>query len=117
MDVQYGVRLLRAQGKTPILLEDAHREAIAEAKERGLNYVEMADEFNRRGIRRRDGQCWTPRDIKKRWADLNRLKRKRAQEESMRTELFESQQRSAGTLTQKRESTNGRHFRGKLCEQ
>ena len=71
--------LLRAQGKTPILLEDAHREAIAEAKERGLNYVEVADEFNRRGIRRRDGQPWTARDIRRRWGGLNQLKRKHAQ--------------------------------------
>ena len=87
--------LLRAQGKTPILLADSHREAIAEAKERGLNYVEMAEEFNQRGIRRRDGQSWTARDVKARWGALNQLKRKRAQKKSMRAELPEPQQRSA----------------------
>ena len=74
-DMVYG--LLRAQGKRPISLEDSHREAIQEAKDRGLNYVQMAEEFNLRGIRRRDGQPWTPRDVKKRWTDLNRLKRQR----------------------------------------
>jgi hypothetical protein len=76
-DSIYG--LLRAQGKKPVSLEDVHREAITEAQTRGLNYRQMAEEFNERGIPRRDGQPWTARDIKKRWADLNRLQRKRAQ--------------------------------------
>jgi hypothetical protein len=49
----------------------------------------MADEFNQRGIRRRDGQQWTARDIKKRWSDLNRLERKRAEKGSNTTELSE----------------------------
>jgi len=94
-DMVYG--LLRAQGKTPILLEDAHREAIAEAKGRGLNYIEMAEEFNRRGIRRRDGQPWTAASIKNRWANLNRLERNRLHKESTETELSEPvlQRRSA----------------------
>ena len=86
-DMIYG--LLRAQGKTPILLEEVHREAITEARARGLNYRQMAEEFNERGIRRRDGQPWTARDIKKRWGDLNRLQRNRAQKGSTRTELCE----------------------------
>jgi hypothetical protein len=76
-DMVYG--LFRAQGKKPVSLEEVHREAIAEARGRGLNYQQMAVEFNERGIRRRDGQPWTARDIRKRWADLNRLERKRAQ--------------------------------------
>jgi hypothetical protein len=76
-------------------LEDEHRKAIAEARARGLNYKQMAIEFNERKIRRRDGQPWRPRDIRKRWADLNRLQRKRAQEKSMRAELSEPQKRSA----------------------
>jgi len=74
-DMVYG--LLRAQGKTPILLEESHREAITEARARGLNYKEMAIEFNERQIRRRDGQPWTARDIKNRWANLNILRRNR----------------------------------------
>ena len=71
--------LLRAQNKTPILLEDLHREVISEARARGLNYRQMAEEFNERGIRRRDGQPWTARDIKRRWGGLNELKRNREQ--------------------------------------
>jgi len=86
---------LRAQNQTPILLEDLHREVISEARARGLNYRQMAEEFNQRGIRRRDGQPWTARDIKRRWGGLNEIQRKRAQKESMRAELFEPQQRSA----------------------
>ena len=69
--------LLRAQGEKPLRLEELHRQAIAEARSRGLNYREMAVEFNAKGIRRRDKQPWTARDIRKRWADLNKLQRKR----------------------------------------
>ena len=69
--------LLRAQGEKPLRLEELHRQAIAEARSCGLNYRDMAVEFNAKGIRRRDGQSWTARDIKKRWADLNKLQRKR----------------------------------------
>jgi hypothetical protein len=83
-DMVYG--LLRAQGKKPVSLEETHRAAIREARDRGLNYREMAEEFNERGIRRRDGQAWTARDIKKRWGDLNRLQRKRAQKGLATTE-------------------------------
>jgi hypothetical protein len=71
--------LLRAQGKTPVLLEESHREAITEARARGLNYKEMAIEFNERQIRRRDGQPWTAPDLRRRWASLNRLNRQRIQ--------------------------------------
>jgi hypothetical protein len=84
-DMVYG--LLRAQGKQPVSLEETHREAIAEARARGLNYRQMAVEFNERRIRRRDGQPWTARDIKKRWADLNR--RKRAEKGSNTTQVAE----------------------------
>jgi hypothetical protein len=86
-DMVYG--LLRAHGKKPVSLEEVHREAISEARARGLNYQQMAVEFNERGIRRRDGQPWTARDIKKRWADLNRLERKRAEKGSNTTEPSE----------------------------
>jgi DNA invertase Pin-like site-specific DNA recombinase len=87
--------LVRRHFKKLTPLEDEHRKAITEAKERGLKYVAMAVEFNQRGVRRRDGQPWTARDVKARWGALNQLKRKRAQEESMRVELSEPQQRSA----------------------
>jgi len=76
-------------------LEHEHRKAIVEARARGLDYQQMAIEFNERKLRRRDGQPWRRQDIKKRWGDLNRLQRKRAQKESMRAELFEPQQGSA----------------------
>jgi hypothetical protein len=81
--------LLRAQGKKPISLEEIHREAITEARARRLNYRQMADEFNQRRVRRRDGQPWTARDIKKRWGDLNRLQRKRAEKGSNTTQVSE----------------------------
>jgi hypothetical protein len=83
-DMVYG--LLRAQGKKANSLEEIHREAITGARARGLNYRQMAEEFNQRGIRRRDGQPWTARDVKKRWGDLNRLERQRAQKGLARTE-------------------------------
>ena len=92
-DMVYG--LLRAQGKKPVSLEEIHREAIAEARARGLSYRQMADEFNQRGVRRRDGQSWTARDIKKRWGDLNRLERQRAQKGLDRTKLAKVQRLSA----------------------
>ena len=76
-DMVYG--LLRAVGSKANLIEDIHRNAITEARARGLNYKEMAIEFNEKKIRRRDGQPWTAADIKNRWANLNILKRKRLQ--------------------------------------
>lgn len=84
--------LLRAQGKTAILLEDLHREAISEARARGLNYRQMAEEFNERGIRRRDSQPWTARDLKRRWGGLNELKRKREQKGLNTTERVDVQE-------------------------
>jgi hypothetical protein len=86
-DMVYG--LLRAERKPPVLLEDLHREAIMDARARGLNYRQMAAEFNERGIRRRDGQPWTARDVKKRWGDLNRLKKIRSQKAGSRTAALE----------------------------
>jgi DNA invertase Pin-like site-specific DNA recombinase len=83
-DMIYG--LIRASGSTPHRLEDLHRGAITEARARGLNYPQMAAEFNQRGIRRRDGQLWTARDIKERWADLNQLQRNRAKKNLSMTE-------------------------------
>jgi hypothetical protein len=51
----------------------------------------MAEEFNERGIRRRDGQPWTARDIKRRWGGLNELKRKREQKGLNTTDLVDVQ--------------------------
>jgi DNA invertase Pin-like site-specific DNA recombinase len=76
-DMVYG--LIRATGRKPQRLEAIHHNAIAEARARGLSYRQMANEFNDRKLRRRDGQPWTSDDIKRRWANLNRLNRKRAQ--------------------------------------
>jgi DNA invertase Pin-like site-specific DNA recombinase len=92
-EMVYG--LVRRYFKKLTPLEDEHRKAIAEARARGLDYEQMATEFNERKIRRRDCQPWRAQDVKKRWGDLNRLQRKRAQKESMRTELSKPQRRSA----------------------
>ncbi len=55
--------LVRRYFKKLTPLEDEHRKAIAEARARGLDYQQMAIEFNERKIRRRDGQPWRARDI------------------------------------------------------
>lgn len=94
-EMVYG--LVRRYFKKVTSLEDEHRKAIAEARARGLNARQIAVELNERKIRRRDGQSWRPRDVTRRWAQLNWLQRKWAQKESMRTELTEhaAQKRSA----------------------
>jgi hypothetical protein len=48
--------LLRDNGHKQEPLENIHRNAIAEAQERGLNYQQIADEFNKKNLRRR-GSC------------------------------------------------------------
>ena len=55
----------------------------------GLNYRQMAVEFNKKKIRRKSGQPWTARYIRKRWATLNRLQRDRAQTGTASTEALE----------------------------
>jgi len=87
--------LVRRHFKKLTHLEDEHRKAIADARARGLNSRQIAMELNAKKIPRRHGQPWRPRDVTRRWSQLNRLQCRRAQEESMRTELFEPQQRSA----------------------
>jgi DNA invertase Pin-like site-specific DNA recombinase len=87
--------LVRRYFKKVTSLEHEHRKAIAEARARGLNSRQIAIEFNEKKIRRRDGQPWGPKDITRRWYQLNRLQRERAQKESMRAEKSEPQQRSA----------------------
>ncbi|MGE5302495.1 MAG: recombinase family protein [Alphaproteobacteria bacterium] len=76
-DMIYG--LIRARGRKIHRLEDLHCNAITEARSRGLNYRQMAVEFNDRKLRRRDGQPWRAIDIRRRWTGLNRLKRDREQ--------------------------------------
>jgi hypothetical protein len=87
--------LVRRYFKKLTPLENEHHKAIAEARARGLNSRQIAITLNEKNVRRRDGQPWRPQDVVKRWADLNRLQRKRAQKESMRAELSKPQQRSA----------------------
>ena len=72
-------------GKTE-LLENIHRSAMADALRRGLSYREIASEFNEKKIRRRGRQLWTERNINKRWFDLTRLQRTRAQKGLTSTE-------------------------------
>jgi hypothetical protein len=91
--------LVRRYFKKLTPLEEEHRKAIAEARTRGLNCRQIAIELNERNIRRRDGQSWRPKDISRRWYQLNRLQQKRAQKESMKAELSKAQRRSAGSRT------------------
>ncbi len=79
-------------GKTE-LLEDIHRAAIAEARERGLNYQQMADEFNQRKIGRWSRWPWTERNVIKRCFDLDQRDRKRAQKISTGTALSRRRRR------------------------
>lgn len=81
--------LIRAIGKKANLLEDLHRNAITEARARGLNYRQMAEEFNLRGIRRRDGRPWTARALRHRWTGLNRLERNRLAKRFVTVETIE----------------------------
>jgi Recombinase len=74
--------LLRANGNKQEPLENIHRKAIAEARDRGLDYQQMADEFNRKGIRRRGGLRWTANSVTVRWSDLKRIQAKRDQDQS-----------------------------------
>src|SRR5262249_36214182 len=54
--------LVRRYFKKLTPLEEEHRKAITEARARGLDYEQMAIEFNERKIRRRDGQPWRAKD-------------------------------------------------------
>jgi DNA invertase Pin-like site-specific DNA recombinase len=76
-DMVYG--LIRATGGKAHRLEEIHRNAITEARKRGLSYKQMAIDFNDKQLRRRDGQPWRAIDIKSRWGHLNQLNRNRAQ--------------------------------------
>jgi hypothetical protein len=78
--------LLRANGEKQESLANIHRRAITEARARGLNYQQMADEFNQKNIRRRGGVQWTAKSVAVRWSDLVRMQREREKKESTEAE-------------------------------
>jgi len=65
------VHLLYGTGRKRESLENIHYRVISEARGQGLGYRQMAAEFNKRQIRRRGGQYWTPRYAQRRWYYLN----------------------------------------------
>ena len=81
-----------AAGDKTESLEILHRSAIAEARARGLNYRQMAIEFNEKKIPKRDGQPWTARSLTMRWASLSQLQRKRAQKPPVKSISNEAQE-------------------------
>ena len=81
--------LYHATGHKIDLLETIHRTVIAEAISRGLNYSEIAREFNERDIRRTGGRPWTPRIIASVCYRFNSLQRRRTQKRSASAELSE----------------------------
>jgi DNA invertase Pin-like site-specific DNA recombinase len=78
-----------AIGDQPESLEKIHRRAITDARARGLNYREMADEFNETKIRRQSIGPWTQLNVAARWGYLNGRRFDRAQKGSASTELAE----------------------------
>jgi DNA invertase Pin-like site-specific DNA recombinase len=81
--------LYHATGHKIDLLQNLHRKVIEEARLRGLNYQEMALEFNERHIRRGGGRPWTASSIASKCYRLNSLQRKRTQKGSTSAELSE----------------------------
>ena len=79
--------LLDANGHKQESLENIHRRAIMEARARGLNYGQMAVEFNERHIRRRGARHWTAKSVEIRWRDLHRMQGKREQKEVTDSEV------------------------------
>jgi DNA invertase Pin-like site-specific DNA recombinase len=77
--------LIRANGQKQESLENIHRRAITEARTRGLDFSQMAAEFNQKNIRRRGGLPWTAKSVAVRWNDLNRMQRKREQKRLTKT--------------------------------
>ena len=83
--------LFRASRDKSTSLENIHRNAIVDALGRGLDFREMAIEFNQKNFRRRRGsQPWTARSIRHRWNNLKQLQRSRDQKEATRPDLSES---------------------------
>jgi DNA invertase Pin-like site-specific DNA recombinase len=64
--------LLSGANKKRYALDRIQFEAISEARRRGLKYSEMAAEFNKKDVPRRDNRPWTARAIKERWCDLSK---------------------------------------------
>ena len=64
--------LLSGADKKRYALDRIHFDAISEARRCGLKYTEMAAEFNKKDVPRRDTRPWTARGIKERWCDLSK---------------------------------------------
>ena len=84
--------LLRTIGKKAESFESIHIRAIEDASARGLNYEQMAIEFNEKKIRRKKGcrKAWTAHFIEKRWNTLQQRQRKREQNELAERERSEA---------------------------
>ena len=81
--------LLHTDEKNSEPLEELHRRAILDALARGLDYKEMAVEFNERKLRRGNNyrQPWTAKYLGLRWGRLRRRQQKREQEQSANAAL------------------------------
>ena len=64
--------LLSDADKDRHTLDQIHFDAISKARKRGLSSAEMAAEFNRKDVPRRDNRLWTARAINERWCDLSK---------------------------------------------
>jgi hypothetical protein len=83
----YGV--LRAIGETRQSLDDSHRKLIAEALARGLDYSEIACEFNHKNVRLRGRPPWTARKVARTCRKLGLLQCELAQKGTTDTEKVE----------------------------
>ena len=72
---------LHALDVKPESLDNIYYRLMADAHRRRLSYEEMAIEFNNNRIRRKGYQTWTVRNVRTRWAALNRAEDKRKQQE------------------------------------
>ncbi len=83
--------LLRRTRDKAETLENIHRNAIVEALGRGLDFGEIATEFNQKNLRRKRGsQPWTARSIRQRLSNLQQLQRSRARRDANRRGLSEA---------------------------
>ena len=83
--------LLRGPRDKAKLLENIHRNAMVEALGRGLEFEEIAIEFNEKNLRRRRGsQPWTARSVRQRWNELKRLQCSREEKEATKSDVSES---------------------------
>jgi hypothetical protein len=53
-----------------------HRSALIDARRRGLNFQQIAEEFNARQIPRHSNQPWSRLAVYKRWVALGRPEKK-----------------------------------------